>query len=445
MKLTPKRILESYFNIWWLPTLVFLVFLGGFTVATIPHWKPFVIIANGMIVLVGIALLGVLAASLWNLVKKRWEKGIINLLLLPVCGVAAFFVFGFLMFASMFGPSEDGFADNLTIPDNIEVSEPKNEIDAQRGGEEDTFQAALMASLEVAGSTDATLAGYISSLARLQEQHPEILRRYLAANAVWRVFEEHGSVFATRRWMIGPEWKFTLHGYHTRRVIDDWSEAGTPDFQSRFTIGLSGKPWWRGNEDTTWLKSGDSARATLSEGNQLYESHCVISTDSVVVEIFEQSDAMERRLTKAALEFVEAEFAALIEKATWETIVNILPRGSIRRGEASLSLRNSFQPGIYDAIIWINPGERGMIYLKAFEVTKGTPLSVDRLKDKSNEWIGWSDNPEELFFSNTHFTIYEGDWGKPYAARFEVWFDPDSGARERMLMSKVFKIEGWQR
>jgi len=86
-----------------------------------------------------------------------------------------------------------------------------------------------------------------------------------------------------------------------------------------------------------------------------------------------------------------------------------------------------------------------MLYLKAFEVTKGTPLSVDRLKERANEWIGWSDDPEELFFSNTHFTIYEGDWGKPYAARVEVWFTPDLGGSDRKLMEKVFKIEGWQR
>lgn len=43
------------------------------------------------------------------------------------------------------------------------------------------------------------------------------------------------------------------------------------------------------------------------------------------------------------------------------------------------------------------------------------------------------------------FTIYEGDWGKPYAARIEVWFRPDSGKPERKLMERVCKIKGWQR
>jgi hypothetical protein len=86
-----------------------------------------------------------------------------------------------------------------------------------------------------------------------------------------------------------------------------------------------------------------------------------------------------------------------------------------------------------------------MIYLKAFEVTKGTALSAGRLRQYSNEWIGWSDDPDELFFSNTHVTIYEGDWGKPYAARFEIWFVPDSGGPDRKLLERVFRIEGWQR
>jgi hypothetical protein len=40
-------------------------------------------------------------------------------------------------------------------------------------------------------------------------------------------------------------------------------------------------------------------------------------------------------------------------------------------------------------------------------------------------------------------TIYEGDWGKPYAARFEVWFKPDNGGNEQKLFQKNYKIEGW--
>jgi len=100
---------------------------------------------------------------------------------------------------------------------------------------------------------------------------------------------------------------------------------------------------------------------------------------------------------------------------------------------------------MYESELWVNPGEPGMIYLKAFEITREVQLSADRLAKESNESVGWSDDSRELFYSNTHFMIGEGDWGKPYAARFEVWFVPDSGGPERKLMEKIFKIEGWMR
>ena len=83
--------------------------------------------------------------------------------------------------------------------------------------------------------------------------------------------------------------------------------------------------------------------------------------------------------------------------------------------------------------------------MKAFEITKGTPLSAERLKMNSNCIPGWSGDPHEQFFSAMHFTIYEGRWGQYYGARFEIWFQPDSGGPERKLFEKNYKIQGWER
>ena len=193
------------------------------------------------------------------------------------------------------------------------------------------------------------------------------------------------------------------------------------------------------------MKPGHTGGLVIAGAKPVYRSHCIITADTLVLEIFEESDDWERRLTKATLACLEEELRPLAASPDWKTIRRLLPVGSVKRGSPSLDLRKSFQPGIYNSEIWANPGESGRLYLRAFEVTRGTPLSAGRLKEYSNEWIGWSDDPAELFLSNTHFTIYEGDWGKPYAARFEVWFVPDSGQPERKLMERAFKIEGWQR
>lgn len=150
-------------------------------------------------------------------------------------------------------------------------------------------------------------------------------------------------------------------------------------------------------------------------------------------------------MTAAAIGYMNTEFQKLLNNPTPETIWKLVAPLQSPHSKPSITLWNDIQPGMYKADIWANPGEPGRIYLKAFEVTGNTSLSEGALWDDTNEWIGWSDEPRQLFLANSQITIYEGDWGHPYAARFEVWFKPDSGKPDRILMKQVYRIEGWQR
>lgn len=108
-------------------------------------------------------------------------------------------------------------------------------------------------------------------------------------------------------------------------------------------------------------------------------------------------------------------------------------------------LYNSFQPGLYEYDFWTNNIESGTIYLKVFEITQEYALSTDRLPASSSVKVYNPSGTIQKFGTASHFTIYEGDWGKPYAARFEVWFRPENGGQERKLFAKNYKIEGWMR
>jgi hypothetical protein len=108
-------------------------------------------------------------------------------------------------------------------------------------------------------------------------------------------------------------------------------------------------------------------------------------------------------------------------------------------------LYNSFQRGIFEYDIWLGKIDAGIVYLKAFEITKNYPLSPERLKISSNIRINNPADSIKRFGTEHTVTIYEGDWDKPYAARFEVWFKADNGGEERKLLSKNYIIEGWQR
>ena len=108
-------------------------------------------------------------------------------------------------------------------------------------------------------------------------------------------------------------------------------------------------------------------------------------------------------------------------------------------------LYNSFQPGLYEYDIWTGKIESGTIYLKAFEITQEYALSTNRLPQSSSVKIYNPSDSIMKFGTTSYFTIYEGDWGKPYAARFEIWFKPENGGKEKRLLTKNYKIEGWMR
>ena len=114
------------------------------------------------------------------------------------------------------------------------------------------------------------------------------------------------------------------------------------------------------------------------------------------------------------------------------------------KGIEDFRMYKDFQPGLYAYQAQVFIDEPGSIYMKAFEITQGVPLSESRLPNRSRITIAGSAT-SQIIESQDHFTIYEGDWGDEYAARFELWFAPDSGGAERKIAEKNYIIEGWQR
>lgn len=435
---TSPPVRSSQFKTLWLP---FLIALGGLCIAFYPYpitrSLRWVHDACGYVYLGG--LLWFLGLSIRSFFQKRTSRGLGALGLFVLLGTALFFACAFTLFLEMTGDSKDGFADDLKLPDGIALAEPNNEpsdFHTRPGNSADTFQTAIRKSLERPGTDQASASFCLPSLARLRKDHPALLERYLAAHPGWRAYEEHGKRFATRRWMDGDEWRITHHGYYS-----SFGEEGRR-FLSRTALGLSGKAWAQSGQR---IEPDILTPVEIRRGNELWESHVLIPVEDLQVELFEQSDARERRLSMAAAVELEREFQALMAAPDWEHARNLLPAESILKGTASIELTKSFQGGIYNARIRCNPGTPGRIYLKAFEITHNEGLSEDELKTATNEWVGWSSEPAEQFLSESHFTIYEGDWGQYYGARFEVWFEPDDHSGERKLLERNFKIEGWMR
>ena len=117
------------------------------------------------------------------------------------------------------------------------------------------------------------------------------------------------------------------------------------------------------------------------------------------------------------------------------------PKKYIPKQTVDFKLINGMQGGIYRYMATVNPGEDGEVYLRAYEVTKGTRLSAERIKQQTLEKV--TGKGDQLIGIGKEFKIYEGDWDKYYAARIEIWFIPANGGKPRKLKEKLFRVQGW--
>ncbi len=441
-----KILLKQYFNSWWIPTVVYICFLGGFNISASVSWKPLTFIASILLSVAAIAFLGLAVTSLWNLIKKRWGVAIINLIFLLSCGVATVYTLGFLIFSSMFVPSEDGYTDNHTIHEGIEIADPDQDATTSWGANAanriDGFQINIRKALSVPGDNITEFMPAMPSLRRASTEYPKAFRDYLEAHPDWHVFIENGNRFAIRRWSYGGEPRDTLNGY-----ISEF--GGSSRFQTRCIISLDRKQLSKYSVQLA-QEGGKLVKPEMSKNNELHESRIMIESGKVWVEIFEQSDNLERRVSKATVTNLENEFSVFLKNpknavATARTKSREWANRLAGEDNHPFRLLSKVMPGIYEVVYSLNLGESGSVYLKAFEVTQETPLSVEMLKTKSRTRMTWSDDPLERFGAKAGFTVYESDWGKHYAARFEVWFKQDSSKTERKIAERIFKIKGWQR
>ena len=137
------------------------------------------------------------------------------------------------------------------------------------------------------------------------------------------------------------------------------------------------------------------------------------------------------------------ELSKLDEIKDESSISGILPEPKkyVPPQTSDFKLINGMQGGIYRYMATVNPGEDGEVYLRAYELTKGTRLSAERIKQRTIEKVVGAG--EKIVGIGKEFTIYEGDWDKYYAARIEIWFIPANGGKPRKLKEKLFRVQGW--
>jgi hypothetical protein len=282
-------------------------------------------------------------------------------------------------------------------------------------------------------------------LDRFQGNRRALLERYFASSAAWQVTDDDGRRVALRRRFHGGQWQTELNMYFTE---PDGPSAVTPQLQSShrtriFLDGTALDPYLVSavhGEARVGASSVDVPLVFNRNDAGHFQSRLWIRGTDMAIEIDEGSDTMPRDLTRTKLSEVCKELDQLESQESSLGIDSILPEGSVATSEM-FSIDGEL--GDYQATGYVNPGQKGFVYVRAFDQRSGARLS-ERETRKSREYTGWSSISDRYYYFRVQFFIYEGDSEHTYPARFELWFHPDDGSPERRLMTTERSINGWE-
>ncbi|MCK4275844.1 MAG: hypothetical protein KAX78_04980, partial [Phycisphaerae bacterium] len=295
-------------------------------------------------------------------------------------------------------------------------------------------------------------------------ERSDVLLRQLMACPQWRVLRAGKGITCYKRFKTEHGWRATLgnivrsgsgHAGGMWRFPDRWWSGQHEMFwPERYERQYS---FWFGEIPSTPLTGSDvtlvgplagsvALKTAQSYGN--FRSHLVVGKGSVWFGVTEVTN-LQFRLglpTRKAMTWL-AGFLSQTRQFEEELVkygyVKNMSDSEVRKGKASIEIIDTPKGGIYDVCAWVNPGEKGLTYLKVFDVISGRRLSERQILSTSNEMIGWSDEADVQFYYNSHVYVYEGDWDHLYEARFELWFKPDTGQQERKLIQTTREIFGW--
>lgn len=280
----------------------------------------------------------------------------------------------------------------------------------------------------------------ISELDRLAGERQALLFRYLACHCGWRFTPGYSDRCGAMRRMVSDGFGH-VEGLDADYYTDDdnqgWIRSWTCIYFDPEDFG--------GQRCASGTRLAPEA---VTVGDH-YNIVIICQGTNLSLHVTERTSFATSRVAQAEFDLSQEEFRKLAAVKEWADMRKLLPAPSLRRGVSTLDVRDDVG-GYYLYRAWVNPGERGMIYLRAFEVSQGRELGIGvtarkpgPLERDTHEFCGWSEDPEEKFFVGSRFRLYEHrKSGEPYAARIEVWFRPTNGGPERKLVERVFKIDG---
>jgi hypothetical protein len=161
---------------------------------------------------------------------------------------------------------------------------------------------------------------------------------------------------------------------------------------------------------------------------------------------FDNSKDIKRPFTTKFLMSTSKELEKLIKftaKGSRLADESILPPGStLISAQPMMSIEQppSQFPGEYNVSGYINPGQKGFIYLKVIHNRTGEILLTGQ-ESTNAEYTGWSNNPNQKFnFCIKSWLRGSADDVDNVSVDFQIWFKPEDRSPEKMLIRQTRSV-----
>lgn len=288
------------------------------------------------------------------------------------------------------------------------------------------------------------------------ENHKDILVNYLSKSSEWHVFPIYETVIAIRRdkdrnckplllpypssypnETIPPIQNNFLNLFPDRSLSFDKSRSLRYD--------LSGN---KAEENTEIRLAMEKTHGNHSDPHSLESNLVVESKDKKIsLHVYESSRDTQRSTTTKYLVSVSKELEKLARITEEDQYVDdsLLPLGStVISSDQVIEIQKIGHEysGEYSVSGYINPGEKGIIYLKVINKKTGGLLLSDK-KGTNAEYVGWSSNLNKKFkfcLGTRQLAATRND-GIKVLAEFQLWFKPSNNSSEKMLDKQTLLVD----
>ena len=171
---------------------------------------------------------------------------------------------------------------------------------------------------------------------------------------------------------------------------------------------------------------------------------------NLTIQVFENSLDNSRSFTTSFLTDLSSQMSKIKKVASSDASninLSILPpKSAIISPLDKISIERSRDEGFGRYIIsgYINPGERGFIYLKINKKSDGKGINMvakGGTEGTNSEYVGWSKNPKQKFNFCLAALLQGGsNDSEKILAEFQIWFRPSNGGLERLLHKKTLVV-----